>query len=238
MEANPYFFSTLSLSWFSKKIIKTPRKLNTIRGVFRTFSSIVKLEHFGKIVNNYKRPILTSNLGRLTEFWIPPLILKNYYLNYYLTCNQILLKVACDDGSSYIDCSGKSKWNEFMNLYNATFVLNCLSFFRTIVPLFIKVKTNFFKISFFFFALLFLKRRSRKIKRESWMFFIFKKKTLAQVFPCKFCQSSKNNFFTEHLWETASGVRQEQPLEVVCLKQVSLKISQNIGKHLCRSLFF
>ena len=31
-----------------------------------------------------------------------------------------------------------------------------------------------------------------------------KKETLAQVFSCEFCEISKNNFFTEHLWKTAS----------------------------------
>ena len=30
------------------------------------------------------------------------------------------------------------------------------------------------------------------------------KKALAQVFSCEFCEISKNNFFTEHLWTTAS----------------------------------
>ena len=30
--------------------------------------------------------------------------------------------------------------------------------------------------------------------------------TLAQVFSCEFCEISKNIFFTEHLWTTASGV--------------------------------
>ena len=33
----------------------------------------------------------------------------------------------------------------------------------------------------------------------------FKKKTLAQVFSCEFCEISKNNCFTEHLWVTSSG---------------------------------
>ena len=28
--------------------------------------------------------------------------------------------------------------------------------------------------------------------------------TLAQVFSCEFCEISKNTFFTEHLWTTAS----------------------------------
>ena len=31
-----------------------------------------------------------------------------------------------------------------------------------------------------------------------------KKETLAQVFYCEFCEISKNTFFTEHLWATAS----------------------------------
>ena len=31
-----------------------------------------------------------------------------------------------------------------------------------------------------------------------------KKGTLAQVFSCEFCEISKNTFFTEHLWTTAS----------------------------------
>ena len=34
----------------------------------------------------------------------------------------------------------------------------------------------------------------------------FKKETLAQVFFCEFCEISKNTFFTEHLWTTASKV--------------------------------
>ena len=32
-----------------------------------------------------------------------------------------------------------------------------------------------------------------------------KKKTLAQVLSCEFCEISKNTFFTEHLRATASG---------------------------------
>ena len=31
-----------------------------------------------------------------------------------------------------------------------------------------------------------------------------KKETLAQMFSCEFCGISKNTFFSEHLWETAS----------------------------------
>ena len=31
-----------------------------------------------------------------------------------------------------------------------------------------------------------------------------KKETLAQVFSCEYCEISKNNFLTEHVWATAS----------------------------------
>ena len=33
----------------------------------------------------------------------------------------------------------------------------------------------------------------------------FDKVTLTHVFSCEFCKISKNTFFTEYLWETASG---------------------------------
>ena len=33
-----------------------------------------------------------------------------------------------------------------------------------------------------------------------------KKETLAQVFSCEFYDISKNTFFREHLWTTASAV--------------------------------
>ena len=33
-----------------------------------------------------------------------------------------------------------------------------------------------------------------------------KKESLAQVLSCKFCEISKNTFFTEHLWTTASFI--------------------------------
>ena len=35
-------------------------------------------------------------------------------------------------------------------------------------------------------------------------FNIIKKKTLAHMFSCEFCEISKNTFFTEHHWTTAS----------------------------------
>ena len=34
---------------------------------------------------------------------------------------------------------------------------------------------------------------------------LIEKETLAQVFSCEFCESSKNTFFTEHVWATASA---------------------------------
>ena len=34
-----------------------------------------------------------------------------------------------------------------------------------------------------------------------------KKGALAKLFSCEFCETSKNTFFTEHLWTTASGLR-------------------------------
>ena len=33
---------------------------------------------------------------------------------------------------------------------------------------------------------------------------LFKKETLAQVFSCEYCEISRNTFFTENLWTTAS----------------------------------
>ena len=52
-----------------------------------------------------------------------------------------------------------------------------------------------------------LKCQSRS-HRFLWfrIFSFIKKETLAQVFSCKFCEISKNTFFTEHLWTTASNV--------------------------------
>ena len=42
-----------------------------------------------------------------------------------------------------------------------------------------------------------------KIKLQAFI----KKETLALVFSCEFCEISKNAFFTEHLWGTASEPR-------------------------------
>ena len=37
-----------------------------------------------------------------------------------------------------------------------------------------------------------------------------KKETLAQVFSCEFCEISKNTFFTEHIWATASVFKSQR----------------------------
>ena len=34
----------------------------------------------------------------------------------------------------------------------------------------------------------------------------FKKETLVQLFSCEFCETSKNTFFTEHLWTTSGKI--------------------------------
>ena len=45
-------------------------------------------------------------------------------------------------------------------------------------------------------------RDSFLIKLDAWNF--IKKESLAQVYSCEFCKISKNTFFTEDLWTTAS----------------------------------
>ena len=39
-----------------------------------------------------------------------------------------------------------------------------------------------------------------------------KKETLAQVFSCEFCENSRNTFFTDHLWVTASVLSRKKNL--------------------------
>ena len=54
---------------------------------------------------------------------------------------------------------------------------------------------------------------------------VIKKETLAQVFSCEFCQISKNTFFTEHLWATASILREGRRL-----KQIEISIVSKLAK--------
>ena len=43
----------------------------------------------------------------------------------------------------------------------------------------------------------------KSTKPEAWNF--IKKEALAQLFSCEFSEISKNTFFPEHLWTTASA---------------------------------
>ena len=56
-----------------------------------------------------------------------------------------------------------------------------------------------------------------------------KKETLAQVFSCEFCQISKNTFFTEHLWATASILREGRRL-----KQIEISIISKLTKKIIK----
>ena len=47
-------------------------------------------------------------------------------------------------------------------------------------------------------------RVSFLIKFQALVGNFIKRETLAQVFSCEFCEISKNTFFTEHIWVTAS----------------------------------
>ena len=44
------------------------------------------------------------------------------------------------------------------------------------------------------------------IKLQAWGLQLYKKETPAQVFSCKFCKISKNTFFVQDLWATASDL--------------------------------
>ena len=49
----------------------------------------------------------------------------------------------------------------------------------------------------------FLKQKMRhNIQKQPKAYNFIKKKVLAQVFSCEFCQISKNTFLTEHFWTT------------------------------------
>ena len=48
-----------------------------------------------------------------------------------------------------------------------------------------------------------------------------KKETLALVFSCEFCQISRKKFFTEHLWATASILREGRRLKHIEISIIS-----------------
>ena len=67
---------------------------------------------------------------------------------------------------------------------------------------------------------------------------LYKKETLAQVFFCEFCEISKNTFFTEHLWATASELSRKNILTMYCSHFVvfnSLKNEKTENK--CMAIF-
>ena len=47
-----------------------------------------------------------------------------------------------------------------------------------------------------------------------------KKDTLAQVLSCEICEISKNTFFTEHLWTTASKQNKTIQNKTILLQQI------------------
>ena len=59
----------------------------------------------------------------------------------------------------------------------------------------------------------------------SLLLLLIKKETLAQVFSCEFCQISKNIFYTEHPWATASILREGRRL-----KQIEISITSKLHK--------
>ena len=48
--------------------------------------------------------------------------------------------------------------------------------------------------------------------------FLIKKETLAKVFPCEFCEISKNSFFAVNLWTAAPG-KYEVVLKLIPIKK-------------------
>ena len=48
-----------------------------------------------------------------------------------------------------------------------------------------------------------------------------KKETLTQVFSCEFCETSKNTFFTEHLWTTTSEYMKDWNVSIANYGQIT-----------------
>ena len=62
--------------------------------------------------------------------------------------------------------------------------------------------------------------------------FLIKKETLAQVFSYEFCEISKNTFFTEHFWATAS-----KHLELKFSTELAFSFHKGVNKQiLCFTL--
>ena len=58
--------------------------------------------------------------------------------------------------------------------------------------------------------------------------------TLAQVFSCEFCEVSKNTFFTEHLWATASAHYKAQIFDYIEWRMQASMISPTTIVKMCR----
>ena len=56
-----------------------------------------------------------------------------------------------------------------------------------------------------------------------------RKETLAQVFSCEFCENSKNTFFIEYLWTTASQGGLYQPCGSIADFQDIFRAESPIG---------
>ena len=71
-------------------------------------------------------------------------------------------------------------------------------------------------------------RVSFLIKLQALSCIFIKKETLAQVLSCEFCEISKNTFFTEHPWRTASELKEN--LIFLKLKTVGKQYKTCISK--------
>ena len=58
------------------------------------------------------------------------------------------------------------------------------------------------------------------------------------MFSCEFCQISKNTFFTEHLWATASILREGRRLKQIEISIISKLHNESNNKMFLHFLFF
>ena len=58
------------------------------------------------------------------------------------------------------------------------------------------------------------------------------------MFSCEFCQISKSTFFTEHLWATASILREGRRLKQIEISIVSKLTKKKIKKEKCSWIFY
>ena len=58
------------------------------------------------------------------------------------------------------------------------------------------------------------------------------------MFSCEFCQVSKNTFFTEHLWVTASILREGRSLKQIEISIISKLTKKKLKKEKCSYIFY